>query len=286
MVCPMTKSIRKSISGIGIGLRSSFFNDILKSKEPIPWIEIQSEDYFNARGHNHDVLDSLRGRFPLVMHGVNMSIASTDELNYSHLNRLRELINILKPQWVSDHLCWSSLNGIYLHNLLPIPYYEESLKHVVNRIKKIQDFLGQSILIENVSSYLAFQESTIQEWDFLQQVAEEANCYILLDINNIYVSAFNLKFNPEHYLNGIDGSRVRQFHLAGFTDFGNYLLDSHCGNIHPSVLTLYEKAIQMFGAKPTSIEWDTAIPNFNEICSIRKKVADIVKRNMEINVIV
>ena len=212
-------------------------------------------------------LHKIRERYPMVMHGVSLSIGTTDPINFDYLRSLKTLANEVQPEWLSDHLCWTQHGGINSHDLLPLPYTEEALEHVSARISATQDFLGQQILIENVSSYLTYNDSSISEWEFLSAVAEKADCLILLDLNNIYVSARNHGFNAEEYLNGIDPARVQQFHLAGHTDYGDYVIDTHDHDVVDSVWDLYAKAIHRFGPVSTMIERDDNIPPLADLIS-------------------
>lgn len=211
------------------------------------------------------VLEKIRERYPVVMHGVSLSIGSTDPLDKGYLKRLKDLAERIQPAWISDHLCWTGVGGHNLHDLLPLPYTEETIHHLVDRIKEVQDFLGRQILLENVSSYMTFAASAMTEWDFLRGVAEEADCRILLDLNNIYVSAFNHSFDPVEYLEAVPADRVGQFHLAGHSDHGAYLLDTHDHPIKPAVWDLYTKALERFGPISTLIEWDEKIPPFPKL---------------------
>lgn len=263
------------VYGVGMGLRPAFFSDVLKSPRQIPWFEIQSEDFLAVGGRALSVLDWVREHYPLVLHGVGLSIGSSDPINRDYCKQLKRLIAYTQPAWVSDHLCWSSIDGTYIHDLLPIPYTEKTLTWVVDRIKMVQDILERPIVLENISSYLAYQASTIKEWDFMRMMAQEADCYLLLDVNNVYVSGFNLNFDPMVYLNALPVERVVQMHLAGYTDKGNYLLDSHGEMIHPPVLALYQQALQLFGAVPTSIEWDNNIPNFPTMLRIQQQLTEL-----------
>jgi uncharacterized protein (UPF0276 family) len=200
-----------------------------------------------------------------VMHGVSLSIGSTDPVDGEYLSAVRALSRRIEPAWISDHLCWTGVAGRNLHDLLPLPYNEEALKHVVARVGQVQDALGRQILLENVSSYLTFQESDMSEWEFLSEVAERADCAILLDINNIYVSSINHGFDPELYLHAMPKKRVRQFHLAGHSDEGGHLIDTHDHPIAPPVWDLYARAIELFGEVPTMIERDDNIPPLSEL---------------------
>ncbi|HEY7985562.1 MAG TPA: DUF692 domain-containing protein, partial [Methylophilaceae bacterium] len=209
--------------GFGLGLRTPHFDHILKHRPDIGWFEIISENFMVGGGKPKYYLQRIREHYPIVMHGVSLSIGSTDPLDIEYLKKLRTLAAEVEPAWISDHLCWTGINGINSHDLLPLPYHGESLKHVIDRVSQVQDFLGRQILLENPSSYLDFKSSDISEVEFLKEVADGADCLILLDINNIYVSARNHGFDAEQYLNTIPQQRVRQFHLAGHTDYGEYV---------------------------------------------------------------
>jgi len=246
--------------GHGIGLRSEHFSEFLEGNVPVDWVEAISENFFPAGGRPRAVLEAVRNKYPVVLHGVSLSIGGPDPLDKEHLKRLRELSSWVEPAWVSDHLCWGTHQGRYLHDLLPLPFTEESLEHVVARVEAVQEALGRQILLENVSSYLTFSESTLSEWDFLAEVAAQADCGILLDVNNIYVSARNHGFDAEAYLEGIPKERVGQFHLAGYQDKGTHLLDTHDSPVTDPVWALYQEALRRFGPKSTLIEWDENVP--------------------------
>lgn len=246
--------------GFGLGLRTDHYTAILDSSPSVDWFEIISENYLVPGGKPLYFLDQIRERYPLVMHGVSLSIGSTDPLNWDYLKQLKNLAARTKALWISDHLCWTGVHGLNMHDLLPLPYTEETLNHLVTRIKAVQDFLGRKILLENVSSYLTFKDSSYTEWDFLNAVAELADCDILLDINNIYVSAFNHGFDPVEYLNTVTTARVKQFHLAGHCNNGDHIIDTHDAPIIDPVFALYEAAVRRFGLKPTMIERDDNIP--------------------------
>jgi uncharacterized protein len=250
------------LCGAGIGLRPCHYAYIEKEHPDSNWFEVLSDNYLCEGGASLTHLEKIRSSYPITLHGVGMSLGSTDPINMDYLKKLKSLIKLTEPYLVSDHLCWTSHDGNYFHELLPLPYTEEAIMHVANRIKLTQDYLEQQIMIENVSSYLSFNHSTLTEWNFLQTVAEEADCLILLDINNIYVSSHNNGFNPYTYLTELNTKRVAQFHLAGFEDKGTYLFDSHSAAVHLSVWGLFIQAIKKFGGLPTSIEWDNQIPDF------------------------
>ena len=251
--------------GFGLGLRTQHFDAVLNTEPDIDWFEVLSENYMVAGGKPRYYLKEIGERYPLVMHGVSLSIGSTDPLNMDYLKALKQLANEVQPQWISDHICWTSIHGVNSHDLLPLPYTEETVKHVAQRIKTVQDFLGRRILMENVSSYLSYQDSSMDEWEFVNTVAEAADCLILLDINNIYVSARNHNFNPLDYLNKINPKRVQQFHLAGHSDYGDYVIDTHDHDVPSSVWDLYCAALKRFGGISTMIERDANIPEFSAL---------------------
>lgn len=266
--------------GFGIGLRPQYYQAILQSSPAIDWFEMISEDYFVAGGRHLHYLEQIRQRYPLVMHGVSLSIGGTDPLNKEYLTQLKKLAHRVEPRWISDHLCWTGVEGSNSHDLLPLPYTEEALQHVVARVHQVQDFLGRQILLENVSSYITYRQSQLTEWEFLTAVAEQADCYILLDINNIYVNAFNHGFDPDHYLNAVPVDRIVQFHLAGHTNLDTHLVDTHDHNIIPSVWELYSRAIGRFPRASVMIERDDHIPPLPELLleleQARATAADII----------
>jgi uncharacterized protein (UPF0276 family) len=229
------------------------------------FFEIVSENFMETGGRPREVLLAIRKRYPVIMHGVSLSVGSTDNLDWDYLKKLKSLMNELGCPLVSDHLCWSGVGGQHLHDLLPLPFTEESLNHVVSRVRQIQDFLEKRILLENVSSYLEFSHSEMTEWEFLREVATLGDCGILLDINNIYVNAFNHSFDPFEYLKAIPRERVGQFHLAGHTDRGTFYFDTHIGPIIDPVWKLYQAALCRFGPVTTLIEWDDQIPPFTDL---------------------
>ena len=253
--------------GFGVGLRRPHYSYVLENKPAIDWFEVISENFMVPGGRPLEVLDGVRARYPLVAHGVSMSIGSTDPLSRLYLDELSTLARRSEPAWISDHLCWTGVGGRNLHDLLPLPFTEEAVRHVAGRIRQVQDSLGRHILIENVSSYMAFKNSTLTEWEFLSAVANEADCAILLDINNIFVSAFNHHFDPLAYLDGVPPQRVVQFHLAGHSDHGTYLLDTHDHPVCEGVWELYERAVRRFGSVSTLIEWDDNIPEFSVLAA-------------------
>ena len=251
--------------GFGLGLRTQHFHDVLETQPEVDWFEIISENFMVAGGKPKYYLHQIRERYPMVMHGVSMSIGSTDPLDMNYLQKLKSLINEVQPEWVSDHLCWTGLEGVNSHDLLPMPYTEEAIDHVAARIRQVQDYLGRQMLIENVSSYISYAESRMTEWEFYSEVVERADCLMLLDVNNIYVSSRNHGFDAEAYLNAINPARVRQFHLAGHSDFGTHVIDTHDHDVPDPVWALYRKAIERFGPVSTMIERDDNIPALTDL---------------------
>jgi uncharacterized protein (UPF0276 family) len=249
-----------NLAGFGLGLRTPHYEAMLNEPHDIDWLEVITENYLVPGGKPLDYLERIRERFSLVMHGVSLSIGSTDPLDCKYLADVRALAARIEPHWISDHLCWTGIEGRNLHDLLPLPYTEEALAAVVARVGQVQDALGRQILLENVSSYLTYQASEMSEWEFLREVAQRADCAILLDINNIYVSSVNHGFDPLTYLHAIPKSRVRQFHLAGHSDLGGHLIDTHDHPIVEPVWNLYGAAVAHFGTVPTMIERDDNIP--------------------------
>ncbi len=251
------------LQGTGVGLRPQHFTHIINSHPDVAWFEILVDNYINKGGIVKHHLYAVAEHYPLSSHGVGMSLGSTDSLNFDYLRSLKTLINELQITQVSEHLCWTSKHGLYSHELLPMPYTAEAVQHIANRIIQVQEYLGRQILIENVSSYMTYSESEMTEWEFLIEVLNRADCYLLADINNIFVSANNHQFDPYEYINAIPAEKIKEIHLAGFEDMGKYLLDTHGAPIDEQVWALFSHAINLWGAKPTLIEWDNDIPDFN-----------------------
>jgi uncharacterized protein (UPF0276 family) len=246
--------------GYGLGLRVDHYDEILEGNPRVDWLEVLSENYMIPGGRPLRYLEQMRERYPLVMHGVSLSIGSADPLDRDYLRRLKVLAGAVAPAWISDHLCWTGVDGVNLHDLMPLPYTEEAIDHVAARVRQVQDFLGQRILLENVSSYVSFHDSSLTEWDFLAELARRADCLILLDINNIFVSSHNHGFDPRAYLAGIPVERVQQFHLAGHERQGGLIIDTHDAAIVDPVWSLYAEAVRRFGNVATMIERDDHIP--------------------------
>ena len=251
--------------GFGLGLRHDHYETILQEKPNIDWFEIITENYLVPGGKPIHYLDEIRKHYPLVMHGVSLSIGSTDPLDLDYLKQVKSLADRIEPAWISDHLCWTGVNGLNMHDLLPLPYTRQAIEHVVSQIHRVQDFLERQILIENVSSYLTYRQSEMPEWEFLREIAERSDCLILLDVNNIYVSAFNHGFNPEDYLNAIPAARVQQIHLAGHSNHGDYIIDTHDATVIDPVWDLYASALKRLGPISTMIERDDNIPALSEL---------------------
>ena len=249
-----------NISGFGLGLRPRHYEAILRSSPRVDWFEALSENYMIPGGRPLHYLMRIRERYPVVLHGVSLSIGSTDRLDRAYLKDLSALVKRVQPEWVSDHLCWTGVAGRNLHDLMPLPYTEEALGHVVCRVREVQDVLGRRILLENVSSYVAFRSSAMSEWDFLAALAAEADCDILLDVNNIYVSAHNHGFEALAFLDAMPRARVRQIHLAGHENRGDLIIDTHDAPVIDPVWALYGEALRRFGPVPTMIERDDRIP--------------------------
>ena len=251
--------------GFGLGLRTAHYEAIFETKPALDWFEIICENYMVPGGRPIANLMRIRNDYPMVMHGVSLSIASSDALNIDYLRDLKALADRIEPAYISDHLCWTGIQGKNLHDLMPLPYTEATVNHVADRVRQVQDFLGRQILLENVSSYITFAQSEMSEWEFLRAIAEKADCHILLDINNIFVSAFNHGFEPIEYVEGIPVDRVRQFHLAGHENRGDIIIDTHDAPVIEPVWDLYAKACERFGPVSTMIERDDNIPPLEEL---------------------
>lgn len=246
--------------GFGLGLRPDHYHAILADAPPVDWFEILSENYMVGGGKPLHYLDRIRERYPLVMHGVSLSIGSTDPLNTDYLRDLKQLAERVAPAWISDHLCWTGVDRTNLHDLMPLPYTEEAITHVVARVRQVQDYLGRQLLLENVSSYVTYADSALTEWEFLGEVARRADCLILLDINNVYVSGYNHGFDPRRYIDGVPRERVQQFHLAGHRNLDTHIIDTHDEPVIDAVWELYAHACRRFGPVSTMIERDDRIP--------------------------
>jgi len=247
--------------GFGLGARPQHYDTLLgEQRGRVSWLEMLTENYLVPGGRPLHYLERLRAEYPIVLHGVSLSIGSVDPLDERYLRDVRALADRVEPAWISDHLCWTGVDGLNLHDLMPLPYTEESLRHVVARVGEVQERLGRRFVLENVSSYVSYRQSGMTEWEFLREVAERADCLILLDVNNVYVSSINHGFDPLAYLRGIPVERVQQFHLAGHRRQGQYLVDTHDQPICEEVWQLYRAAVERFGPLSTMIERDDNIP--------------------------
>lgn len=261
--------------GHGIGLRTVHFARFLAARPPVDWVEAISENFMAPGGRPLAVLEKVRAEVPVVLHGVSLSVGAVDPLPRRHLAELRRLVDRIEPALVSDHLCWGTHRGHYVHDLLPLPYTEESLAHVAARVHAVQERIGRRLLLENPSAYVAFRDSTIPEWEFLGELSRRTGCGVLLDVNNVHVSARNLGFDPQRYLAGVPVEAVGYVHLAGHTDRGTHLLDTHDGAVPPPVWALYRAAVRRFGRVPSLVEWDDRIPPLEEVAAESRRAAAI-----------
>lgn len=263
----MTNKFNLPFLGYGMGLRPNHYNDILGKWPKVDWFEVITENFMESEGKPKRILQEVLEHYPVVLHGVSLSIGSTDPLNMDYLAKLKNLIEWVNPPWVSDHLCWTGINKQNSHDLLPVPYTEEALEHVVNRIKQVQDYLGRPILIENPSTYLEFKGSGIPEQEFIARMAEEADCALLLDVNNVYVSCYNHRLDVKNYLDILPFDRVAQIHLAGHHNAGTHIIDTHDNHVVDEVWEMYKYVIRKTGEVTTMVEWDDNIPDFNTLCN-------------------
>ncbi|MFI9361518.1 DUF692 domain-containing protein [Kitasatospora sp. NPDC053057] len=251
--------------GLGLGLRFPHLKHVLESWPEVGWFEVISENFMDSGGYPRHALDRIAERYPIVMHGVSLSIGSTDPVDRDYLDRLRRLAQATGARWVSDHICWTGTAGLNTHDLLPVPFTEESLAHLVRRVRLVQDVLDRPLVLENPSTYAAFAGASMPEWEFVARLAEESGCGLLLDVNNVHVSAVNHGFDPEQYLRALPAERVVQIHLAGHTDLGTHIIDTHDQPVAEPVWELYELALSLTGPVPTLLEWDDRIPPFPEL---------------------
>lgn len=261
--------------GFGLGLRPIYYDEILSNHPHVDWFEIISENYMVGGGRPSAALERVRADYPIVMHGVSMSIASTDPLDFDYLRELKGLAERIQPTWISDHLAWTGVHGVNLHDLLPIPYTEEALAHIAERVLRVQDFLGRQLVLENVSTYVAFRESRMSEWAFVEELAKRADCLLLLDVNNVFVSSFNHDFDAAEFIDNISVDRVAQFHMAGHTDGGTHKIDTHDQPVCEDVWALYERARRRFGEVSAMIERDDNFPPFAELLAELQRMRDI-----------
>ena len=278
--------MQNTISGYGLGLRTDHYADFLadpaRIRQRVDWLEVISENYMVPGGKPLHMLDQIRRDFPMVMHGVSLSIGSTAPLDIDYLRQLKSLIDRVQPAWISDHLCWTGTDGLNLHDLLPMPYTESALNHLVDRISQVQEFLGRKILLENVSSYVTYRADEMSEWEFIAELLRRSGCDLLLDVNNIYVSSVNHGFNPQHFIDAIPAAHVRQIHLAGHENHGSYIIDTHDHPVCDAVWDLYAYSVRRFGAVPTMIERDDHIPPLGELLDELDIVRQIATQNLSL----
>lgn len=266
--------------GFGLGLRPQHYPEILESSPDVDWFEVLSENYMIPGGQPLRILDQIAERYPLVMHGVSLSIASTAPLDMEYLSSLKKLAERVDPQWISDHLCWTGVHGRNLHDLLPIPYTREALDHVVERVNQVQDYLDRALTLENVSTYVSFARSEMAEWEFISELTRRTGCWLLFDVNNVYVSAFNHEFAPRDFIDGVPADRVVQFHVAGHSNMETHIVDTHDAPVIDEVWELYRYALKRFGPVSTIIERDDHIPPLAdlvaELDTARKIAAEVL----------
>ncbi|MEL0654664.1 DUF692 domain-containing protein [Pseudoalteromonas issachenkonii] len=263
--------------GFGLGLRAPHFEQIIAEKPAVDWFEIISENYFVAGGKPWHYLNKIRADYPIVMHGVSMSIGSIDPINKDYLNQLKNTIARVEPQWVSDHLCFTQVGGVNSHDLLPMPYTSEALDHLENKISQVQDYLGREMIFENVSSYLTYNDSQMSEWDFLAQLHKQTGCKFLMDVNNVYVSARNHDFNAMDYLSAIPSTAIAQIHLAGHQDFGTHIIDTHDEDVPDAVWDLYTQYAKTLNPVSTMIERDDNIGSLEDLITELEHAKALVK---------
>lgn len=251
--------------GFGVGLRSVHFEHILKTQPQVDWFEAISENFIDSKGRPRYILNHIAERYPVVLHGVSMSIGSTAPLNTDYLKKLGKLAEAIHAPWISDHLCWTGTQNRNTHDLLPLPLNEDTLDHVIQRVDKVQEILQRPLILENPSSYLTFSDDSLTEWEFINQLSRATNCGLLLDVNNVYVSSVNHDFDAEQYIRSLPHDQIVQCHLAGHNDCGSYLIDTHDGPVIGPVWQLYQLAWQLTGGVSTLLEWDASIPAFEEM---------------------
>lgn len=262
---PFSNGGKPPYLGFGLGLRTQHYTDILEGDPRVDWFEVISENFMVPGGQPLAILDRIAARYPVVMHGVSLSIASTAPFDEDYLDGLVALSKRVQPKWISDHLCWTGVHGVNLHDLLPIPYTREALDHIVSRVHHVQERIGRALCLENVSTYVQFNRSEMSEWEFISELTRRTGCWLLFDVNNVYVSAFNHGYDALSFLNGIPADRVIQFHLAGHSDMVNYVVDTHDHPVRAEVWDLYEAALRRFGPVSTMIERDDHIPPLPEL---------------------
>lgn len=275
----LENSLREPFQGFGLGLRPRHYNSFLAQPQAVDWLEVISENYMVQGGKPLAMLDRIRADYPIAMHGVSMSIGSVSPLDHGYLQRLKALADRVQPMWVSDHLCWTGVHGTNLHDLFPLPYTEEALRHVAARVREVQETLGRRLVLENVSSYIDYACSEMSEWAFLTALAEEADCLLLLDVNNIYVSGMNHGFDPRTFIDGVPAHRIQQIHVAGHSNQGDVIIDTHDAPVPDEVFDLYAYACRRFGPVSTMIERDDSIPPLEDLIAELDRVRAVAARH-------
>lgn len=272
--------MNQNVQGFGLGLRTEHYRSFIDERPSVDWLEILSENYMVPGGKPLYFLDRIRRDYPMAMHGVSLSIGASDPFDQRYLDELRNLVDRVQPAWVSDHLCWTGTDGLNLHDLLPMPYTQGALDHMVSRVQYAQDFLGQPIVLENVSSYVAYQADEMTEWEFIAELARRSGCGLLLDVNNVYVSSVNHGFDPHRFIDAMPAPQVRQIHLAGHEDHGSYIIDTHDHPVCEKVWELYAYTIRRIGMVPTMIERDDNIPPLAELITELDAARSIATREI------
>ena len=283
LCAPLCSPLCTASPGFGLGLRTTHYTDFTATPQPVDWLEIISDNYLGAGGKPLHMLDTIRADYPMAMHGVSLSIGSADGLDRPYLQQLRQLAERIEPLWISDHLCWTGLSGHNSHDLLPLPYTAEALGVVVEHVRQVQDTLGRRLVLENVSSYLTYRSDEMTEWQFLREVCEQADCLLLLDVNNIYVSSVNHDFDPMAYLHALPPERIQQIHLAGHSDLGDHIIDTHDHPVAEPVWELYAAACRHVGAHGSAasmIERDDNIPPLPELLAELDRARAIFASNV------
>lgn len=275
----LENSLREPFQGFGLGLRPRHYNSFLAQPQAVDWLEVISENYMVQGGKPLAMLDRIRADYPIAMHGVSMSIGSVSPLDHGYLQRLKALADRVQPMWISDHLCWTGVHGTNLHDLFPLPYTEEALRHVAARVREVQETLGRRLVLENVSSYIDYACSEMSEWAFLTALAEEADCLLLLDVNNIYVSGMNHGFDPRTFIDGVPAHRIQQIHVAGHSNQGDVIIDTHDAPVPDEVFDLYAYACRRFGPVSTMIERDDSIPPLEDLIAELERVRAVAARH-------
>ncbi len=272
----------RTLDGCGIGLRREHYGAVLSQSPEVPWFEAISENFMVAGGRPRHVLERVRADYPVALHGVSLSVGSSEPVSREYLSRLKALVEWVQPAIVSDHLCWTGLGGHNSHDLLPLPFTAEAVRNTAAKVRQVQDALGRPILLENISSYLEYRESEMAEWEFVAAVALEADCFLLLDVNNVYVNARNHGFDPFRYLEGLPAGRVRQFHLAGHEDHEGFVIDTHDSPICDPVWALFERAVERFGPQPALIERDANVPPIEELLAEARRAEAVLEASKEL----